>query len=464
MLLAQQLIEKCKEFMRDTDPIKVYGRVNKGVGLVIEGLGPRANIGDVCLIQTGDRRQKTGDRRGQETEEKIEPLNFSTSKSGFVEAEVIGFKDDKILLMPIGDVMGIGPGARIIAKGRQRYVRVGSRLLGRVLDGLGNPMDSKGHIEGQLYPVYNEPINPLYRRRILKPLDIGIRAINTMLTCGKGQRVGIMAGSGVGKSVLLGMMARHTTADVNVIAMIGERGREVREFIEKDLGDEGLKRSVIVVATSDTSPLIRIRGAFVATAIAEYFRSQGKDVLFMMDSLTRFAMAQREIGLAAGEPPTTKGYPPSVFNLLPKLLERAGTWERKGTITGLYTVLVEGDDMNEPIADATRAVLDGHIVLSRELANHNQYPAIDILQSISRLMKDIIDEKHKICVEKVLDIMAIYKRYEDVITIGAYKEGTNPKIDYAIKMMDKLRAFLKQDITDKVSFEEGLDELYKLFE
>ncbi len=438
---AQQLIEKCREFIRETDPVKVYGRVNKGVGLVIEGLGPRANIGDVCLIQT----------------------ELQTLNSEFIEAEVVGFKEDKILLMPLGDIRGIGPGSRIIAKGRQRYVRVGERLLGRILDGLGNPIDGKGYITGQLYPIYNEPINPLYRRRISEPLDLGIKAVNTMLTCGKGQRIGIMAGSGIGKSVLLGMMARNTTADVNVIALIGERGREVREFIEKDLGDEGLRRSVIVVATSDTSPLIRIRGAFVATAIAEYFRSHGRNVLFMMDSLTRFAMAQREIGLATGEPPTTKGYPPSVFNLLPKLLERAGTCDREGTITGLYTVLVEGDDMNEPIADAARSVLDGHIVLSRELANHNHYPAIDVLQSISRLMKDITDDRHKTHVEKTLDIMAIYKRYEDVITIGAYKEGTNPKLDYAIKMMDRIRSFLKQDIENRVTFEDGLNELYKIY-
>lgn len=449
MSSAQQLIERCKDFLKDTDPVKVYGRVSKGVGLVIEGLGPRANIGDVCQIQSSASGGSSANGAGG---------------GQFVEAEVIGFKEDKILLMPLGDLMGVGPGSRIIAKGRQRYVRVGQGLLGRVLDGLGNPMDGKGHITGQLYPIYNEPINPLHRRRISEPLDLGIKAINAMLTCGKGQRIGIMAGSGVGKSVLLGMMARNTTADVNVIALIGERGREVREFIEKDLGDEGLRRSVIIVATSDTSPLIRIRGAFVATAIAEYFRLHGRNVLFMMDSVTRFAMAQREIGLAAGEPPTTKGYPPSVFNLLPKLLERAGTCDGRGTITGLCTVLVEGDDMNEPIADAARSILDGHIVLSRELANHNHYPAIDILQSISRLMKDITDEKHKMHVEKTLDIMAIYKRYEDVITIGAYKEGTNPKLDYAIKMMDRIRSFLKQNITDKVSFEDGLNELYRLFE
>ena len=441
MQSPQHLIAKCKTLIKEADPIKVYGRVDKGVGLVIEGLGPRANIGDVCLIQPSDLVNGT-----------------------FVEAEVIGFREDRILLMPLQEMRGIGPGSRIIARGRQRYVRVGEELLGRVLDGLGNPMDGKGQINGQLYPIYQEPINPLLRRRILTPLDLGIRAINTLLTCGKGQRIGIMAGSGVGKSVLLGMMARNTEADVNVIALIGERGREVREFLEKDLGEEGLKRSVLVVATSDTSPLARLRGAFVAIAVAEYFRSLGKDVLFMMDSLTRFAMAQREIGLAAGEPPTTKGYPPSAFNLLPKLLERAGNSHGQGTITGLFTVLVESDDMNDPIADAARAILDGHIILSREMANHNHYPAIDVLQSISRLMKDIVDDEQKLYVEKVLDIMATYKRYEDVITIGAYKEGTNPKLDFAIRMMGKIRPFLKQDISEKVTFDEGMKQLRDIFE
>ncbi|MBF0505307.1 MAG: FliI/YscN family ATPase [Nitrospirae bacterium] len=436
-----QLIERCKTFVRETDPVKVYGKVSRGIGILIEGLGPQANIGDICQIESNN------DESGQ-----------------FIEAEVIGFKEGKILLMPLGDLRGIGSGSRIIAKGRQRYIRMGEGLLGRVLDGVGNPMDDKEPVTGQLYPVYNDPINPLYRRRITTPLDLGIRSINTMLTVGQGQRIGIMAGSGVGKSVLLGMMARNTAADVNVIALIGERGREVREFIEKDLGEEGLKRSVLVVATSDTSPLIRIRGAFVATAIAEYFRSLGKNVLLMMDSLTRFAMAQREIGLAAGEPPTMKGYTPSVFNLLPKLLERAGTHAQEGTITGLYSVLVEGDDLNEPIADAARSILDGHIVLSRELANHNHYPAIDILQSISRLMKDITGPEHKLRVEKVLEVMAVYKRYEDVITIGAYKEGTNPRLDYSIRMMDRIRPFMRQDITDKVTFEQGLQELYGLLE
>lgn len=435
------LIAKCREFVAETDPIKLYGRVSKGVGLVIEGLGPRTNIGEICHIQQ----------------------NGSGSDS-FVEAEVIGFRDDKVLLMPLGDIVGIGPGARIIARGRKRYIKASDELLGRVLDGLGNPIDGKGAIAGKLCPIFSEPINPLMRRRISEPLDLGIRSINSFLTCGKGQRVGIMAGSGVGKSVLLGMMARHTAADVNVIALIGERGREVREFIERDLGEEGLRRSVLIIATSDVSPLIRIRGAFVAAAIAEHFRSEGKDVLFMMDSLTRFAMAQREVGLAAGEPPTTKGYTPSVFKLLPQLIERAGTWDGDGAITGLYTVLVEGDDMNDPVADAARSFLDGHIVLSRELANQSQYPAVDILQSISRIMKDVVSEQHRSFVDRALEIMATYKRYEDVITIGAYKEGTNPRVDNAIRMMERIRAFLKQRIDDRVTFDESVLQLMKLFE
>lgn len=438
---GQHFIAKCREFVRETDPIKVYGRVNKGVGLIVEGLGPRTNIGEVCHIQQN-----------------------GLGPDAYVEAEVIGFRDDKVLLMPLGDIAGIGPGARIVARGRNRYVKASDELLGRVLDGLGNPIDGKGAVAGRLCPIFTEPVNPMLRRRISEPLDLGIRSINSFLTCGKGQRVGIMAGSGVGKSVLLGMMARHTAADVNVIALIGERGREVREFIERDLGEEGLRRSVLIVATSDTSPLIRIRGAFVAAAIAEYFRSTGRDVLFMMDSLTRFAMAQREVGLAAGEPPTTKGYTPSVFKLLPQLIERAGTWDGEGAITGLYTVLVEGDDMNDPVADAARSFLDGHIVLSRELANQNQYPAIDLLQSISRIMKDIVSDQHRSFVERALEIMSTYKRYEDVITIGAYKEGTNPRVDYAIRMMERLRSFIKQPVNERVTFDQSLDQLIRLFE
>lgn len=441
MRSAQQLIETSKELIRERDPIKICGRVNKGVGLVIEGTNPKTNIGDICQIE-------------------LKGLNQDT----VIEAEVIGFRAGSVLLMPLANTMGIGPGARIISRGRQKYIKVGPSLLGRVINGLGEPLDEKGPIRGYLYPIYNEPINPLHRKRITTPIELGIRAIDLMLTCGRGQRMGIMAGSGVGKSVLLGMIARNTNADVNVIALIGERGREVREFIEKDLGEEGIKRSILVVATSDTSPLMRIRAAFVATAISEYFRAQNKQVLFMMDSVTRFAMAQREVGLTAGEPPTTKGYPPSVFNLLPKLLERVGTCDGHGTSTGLYTVLVEGDDLNEPIADAVRSILDGHIVLSRDLANQNHYPAIDILASISRLMKDITTIKHKEYVGKVLEIMATYKRYEDVITIGAYKPGTNPRLDYSIEMMDRIRGILRQGIQEKSKLEESLKLLFGLFE
>ncbi|MBW1940995.1 MAG: FliI/YscN family ATPase [Deltaproteobacteria bacterium] len=337
---------------------------------------------------------------------------------------------------------------------------VGEGLLGRVIDGLGIPIDGKGPLfTDKKYPIYANPMNPLSRRRITTPLDLGIRAINGLLTVGCGQRMGIFAGSGVGKSVLLGMIARKTAADVNVIALIGERGREVNEFIEKELGSEGLEKSVVVVATSDHLPLIRMRGAFIATAIAEYFRDQGKQVNFMMDSVTRFAMAQREVGLALGEPPTTKGYTPSVFTLLPKLLERTGASSGHGTITGLYTVFVEADDMNEPIADAVRSILDGHIVLSRDLAMQNHYPAIDILKSISRVMNDIADPKHKEHANRVKSILATYQKAEDLINIGAYVSGSNPEIDHAINMIDKINGYLKQSIEKNVTFEDSIQQL-----
>jgi flagellum-specific ATP synthase len=333
-----------------------------------------------------------------------------------------------------------------------------------VIDGLGNPIDSKGPVSTEKeYPIYTTPINPLLRSSISKPLDIGIRAVNGILTIGCGQRMGIFSGSGVGKSVLLGMIARRTSADVNVIALIGERGREVNDFIKKELGEEGLKRSVVVVATSDQLPLIRMRGAFIATAIAEYFRDKGKHVNLMMDSVTRFAMAQREIGLALGEPPATKGYTPSVFTLLPKLLERAGTSSNHGTITGLYTVLVEGDDINEPIADALRAILDGHIVLTRDLAMQNHYPAIDILKSISRVMVDVTSLKHRENANKLKAIMATYRKAEDLINIGAYIAGSSRTIDFAIDMMEKVNSYLKQEIEEKVSFEESVQQLEDLF-
>lgn len=420
--------------------IQASGKVTDVVGLVIEAQGPVSRLGTVCDIYTKGLSHK-------------------------ITAEVLGFKDNKVLMMPLKEIRGIGPGCPIVARQQRAVIPVGPELLGRVIDGLGNPIDNKGPIpaEGE-YPIYGTPINPLTRRRISKPLDLGIRAVNGLLSVGCGQRMGIFSGSGVGKSVLLGMIARKTAADVNVIALIGERGREVNEFIEKELGQKGLERSVVVVATSDHLPLIRMRGAFIATAIAEFFRDQGRHVNLMMDSVTRFAMAQREIGLALGEPPTTKGYTPSVFTLLPKLCERAGTSADRGTITGLYTVLVEGDDTNEPIADALRSILDGHINLTRDLANQNHYPAIDVLSSISRVMDDIIDSEHRHYANKLKETLAIYRKAEDLINIGAYVSGSNPKIDYAIEMIEKINSYLKQDIDETTDFAESIFRLAQLFE
>jgi flagellum-specific ATP synthase len=334
-----------------------------------------------------------------------------------------------------------------------------------VIDGRGNPIDGKGPVEYHTeYPIYFSPINPLRRKRVTEVMDLGIRVINALLTCGKGQKMGVFSGSGVGKSVLLGMIAKNTQADVNVIGLIGERGREVREFLEKNLGKKGLERSVVVVATSDTHPIIRMRAAYVATSIAEYFRDQGNDVLLMVDSLTRFAMAQREVGLSVGEPPTTKGYTPSVFSLMPKLLERVGAVEGKGSITGLYTILVEGDDFDEPIADAARSILDGHVVLSRLLAAKNHYPAVDVLKSISRVMIDVVDDEHKGKAGNISNILATYRKTEDLINIGAYVKGSNPEVDLAIDMIGKVNAFLTQGIDDKVSFEESKRDMFGLFE
>ena len=420
--------------------IRASGNVTNVIGLVIEARGPVSRLGTVCDIYTKGEAHK-------------------------ITAEVLGFRDNQVLMMPLEEIRGIGPGCRVVARQQRAIIPVGSGLLGRVIDGLGNPIDNKGPIlvESE-YPIYGAPINPLSRKRISQPLDLGIRAINGLLTVGCGQRIGIFSGSGVGKSVLLGMIARKTRADVNVIALIGERGRELNEFIEKELGEEGLKRSVIVVATSDHLPLIRMRGAFIATAIAEFFRDQGKHVNLMMDSVTRFAMAQREIGLALGEPPTTKGYTPSVFTLLPKLCERAGTSANRGTITGLYTVLVEGDDTNEPIADALRSILDGHINLTRDLATQNHYPAIDVLQSISRVMDDIIDSEHRQYANKLKQTLAIYRKAEDLINIGAYVAGSNPKIDYAIEMIEKINRYLRQDIDETTDFNESISQLGQLFE
>ncbi len=421
------------------DPIKVYGKVSEVIGLLVEGYDPGTSIGKTCQIYPN------GD---------VVPIS----------AEVMGFRKDKVLLMPLEGLEGIGPGCKIVSLGEKAGIKVGHDLLGRVIDGLGNPIDDRGALglEDE-YPIYADPINPLKRARIKEPVDLGIRAINGLFSCGKGQRMGIFSGSGVGKSSLLGMIAKNTDADINVIGLVGERGREVREFIEKNLGREGLARSVVVVATSDSHPLLRMRAAYVATSIAEYFRDQGMDVLLMVDSLTRFAMAQREIGLFVGEPPTTKGYTPSVFSLMPKLLERAGNIEDKGSITGLYTVLVEGDDFNEPIADTSRSILDGHIALSRGMAAKNHYPAIDVLNSISRVMVDIVDKEHKKKANDVLNIVATYREAEDLINIGAYVEGSNPGIDYAIKMIDKVNSFLRQDINEVIGFEEAKEELFALF-
>jgi len=430
---------KYHQAVEAANPIRSYGKITRVVGLVAEAQGVTCELGGMCDIYPQGDRSK-------------------------VRAEVLGFKDNRVLLMPLKEIRGIGPGNRVIARSRNAYTPVGEGLLGRVIDGLGVPIDKKGPIACQAeYPIYAEPLNPLQRSRISNPLDIGVKAINGLLTIGCGQRMGIFSGSGVGKSTLLGMIARKSKADVNVIALIGERGREVNDFLERELGEEGIRKSVVVVATSDHLPLIRMRGAFIATAIAEYFRDQGKNVNLMMDSITRFAMAQREIGLAVGEPPTTKGYTPSVFTLLPKLLERAGTTKGSGTITGLYTVLVEGDDMNEPIADAARSILDGHIVLTRELAMQNHYPAIDVLGSVSRIMNDIITPQHKEDANRLKSILATYRKTEDLINIGAYETGSNPKVDYAIAMIDRANAFLQQDTEENVDFSTSLSRLEQLF-
>jgi len=424
-------IEKYKNVIKDTELMIYSGKVTKIVGLTIESKGPEANIGEICEI-------------------------FATKTKHKFAAEVVGFKDDCVLLMPLGEMHGIGPGSKVIAKGAPMRVGVGKKLKGRILDGCGDPIDDKGVIDFEkYYPITNFPPNPLSRKRIADPLPLGVKAIDGLLSIGKGQRVGIFAGSGVGKSTLMGMIARNTIADINVICLVGERGREVREFIEKDLQEEGLKRSVVVVATSDKPALVRLKAAYVATAVAEYFRDEGNDVLLLMDSLTRFSMAQREIGLAVGEPPVSRGYTPSVFAQMPKLLERAGNSD-KGSITGLYTVLVDGDDLSEPVTDTARGILDGHIVLSRNLANRNQYPAIDVLASVSRVMSDIVASDHKKAAAELKKIMAIYREAEDLINIGAYVKGSSSKIDNAIKLIDEIIGFLEQQTHDKFTFEESV--------
>ena len=409
--------------------VKINGRIVQVVGLVAESQGPDVRVGDLCHIQFRDGSHE-------------------------LDAEVVGFRGDRVLLMPLGALQEVGPGCDVVSTNRPLEVPVGEALLGRVLDGLGNPIDDKGPVAASdFYPLYATPPHPLRRKMVDTPLSVGVRVVDGMLTLGKGQRIGIFAGSGVGKSTLLGMMARYTTADVNVISLVGERGREVREFIERDLGPEGLKRSVLVIATSDQPALIRLKSAMTATAIAEYFRDQGKDVLLMMDTVTRVARAQREIGLAIGEPPATRGYTPSVFEMLPRLLERAGAGET-GSITGIYTVLVDGDDMNEPVADTVRGILDGHIVLSRKIAARNFYPAVSVLDSVSRVMPALVSREHLNAAGRVRDLLATYAESEDLINIGAYKSGSNMRVDWALANMENVRGFLSQRVEDPTSFEE----------
>lgn len=419
--------------------VKHLGKVTKVVGLTIESIGPEAKLNDLCIIK-------------------------SNSAAGAVKAEVVGFRDDRVLLMPYDNVEGVGLGSWVENTGAPLQVPVSDELLGKTLDGVGEPMNAPQLSENShKYSVEASPPDPLSRKIINEVLPLGVKAVDGLITVGKGQRIGIFAGSGVGKSTLMGMFARNTKADVNVIALIGERGREVREFIERDLGEEGMRRSVVVVATSDKPALIRNKAAKTATAVAEYFRDQGKDVLLMMDSLTRFSMAQREIGLASGEPPVSRGYPPSVYAEMPKLLERAGNSDR-GSITGLYTVLVDGDDFNEPITDTARGILDGHIVLSRSMAQKNHYPAIDILGSISRVMSSIAEKEHKEVAGILKNVLATYSEAEDLINIGAYKSGSNKNIDFAIEKIEQVNEFLRQMTDEKYTFEEAVSMMQEIFE
>ena len=436
-----QDFSKYFDILDNASPVAVKGRVVEVTGLVVKAVVPGVRIGEVCNIHCAHRGKP-------------------------IRAEVVGFKDELVYLMPLGSTEGIGPGSEVEPTGAPLTVRCGPRLLGRVLNGLGEPMDHKGELVGDDfvdYPVMQPPPDPLERQRILKPIEVGVRAIDAMLTCGEGQRIGVFAAAGVGKSTLLGMIARNTEAEVSIISLIGERGREVRDFLEKDLGTEGLARSVCVCATSDQPSLVRLKSAYVSTAIAEYFRDQGKKVVLMMDSSTRFARAQREIGLAIGEPPARAGYTPSVFSELPKLLERTGN-SSKGSITAFYTVLVAGDDMNEPVADEVRSILDGHIILSRKMAASGHYPAIDVSESVSRVMEGIAEDKHKKAARKLREILATYEKQRDLILIGAYQKGSDPRVDYAIAKIDEVNKFLQQGLYEKMSFQDCVDGLVKLFE
>lgn len=438
METQSEFFEKAHAAVKLTSAFELRGTITDATGLVMEATGPFVSIGANVTVSSG--REKYA-------------------------AQVVGFRKDNILLMPYSDPQGVTPGAQVTAGEASTDVLASDAFLGRVIDAFGNPIDGGPPIlTGDLVPLFREPPNPVTRKRIHEKFDLGVRAMNSFLTVGSGQRVGIMAGSGVGKSTLLGMIAKHSRSDVNVIGLVGERGREVREFIEKDLGPEGLARSVVVVATGNQSALLRIRAAFMATAISEYFRDKGKKVVLMLDSVTRLAMAQREIGLAIGEPPSTKGYTPSVFSMLPKLLERAGTSEGEGSITGLYTVLVEGDDMNEPIADATRGILDGHIVLSRRLAGRGHYPAIEITESVSRVMSEIVPEEIVRAASDARDIIATYRDAEDLITIGAYKPGQNPRVDRAVQLIEPLTKFLIQRANEPTSLEKSWKDLLSILQ
>lgn len=431
-------LNELNKIIENSKTISKIGKIIEIIGLTLVADGPESSIGDLCYIV---RDEKEND---------------------IILAEVVGFRSDRILLMPLGSIEGLQSGAKVINSGTQMKVKVSDTLLGRVLDGLGNPIDNNGEIiPDDYYPINAQIINPMDRKPIDEPLPLGLKAIDSLITIGKGQRVGIFAGSGVGKSTTLAMIAKNTKADINVIALIGERGREVREFIEHTMGEEGMKRSVVVCATSEQPALVKIKASFVACAIAEYFRDKGKDVLFMLDSVTRIALAQREVGLAVGEPPATRGYTPSVFALLPKFLERAGA-NKFGTITGLYTVLVEGDDMNEPVADAARSILDGHIVLSRSLAHKNHYPAIDVLASISRVMSNIASDEHKQAAGVIRNLISQYRKNEDLINIGAYAKGSDKNVDKAISLIDKIDEFLKQDTSQKVEYQDIIDELIRI--
>ena len=426
--------EKYEKVIDQCVLIRPEGRVSQVIGLIAEGDSLGLSIGSLCSIMNDQGRQ--------------------------VQAEVVGFKKEKALFMPYGDIRGISLGSRIIPVMATQEIGVSDQFLGRVIDGMGFPIDGKGEIGyTKSYNLYGKPMGPMQRKPIKEPLDVGVAAINSMITLGKGQRVAIMAGSGVGKSVLMGMMTKHTSADVVVIGLIGERGREVKDFINETLGEEGLKRAVVVAATSDSPPLVRIRGAYLATTIAEYFRDQGKDVLLMVDSITRFAMSSRDVGLAAGEPPTSRGYTPSFFVQIPILLERAGNMENGGSITGIYTVLVEGDDLNDPVGDTVRSIVDGHIVLSRALANRGHYPAIDVLASVSRVMRDVSQKEHVVLRNKAVSVISAYRNAEDMITIGAYIDGSDPEVDEAKKLMPGITQFLRQDMNRRVDIQSSVDGL-----